>query len=83
MILALSACIGMTLAAFFTVLRTFSKKLHPNGSNKPWNGGYLDRLLVKTEIWLQSVERLPMITRNVYYESPENSPFKPQQNEKA
>jgi hypothetical protein len=83
MILALSACIGMTLAAFFTVLRTFSKKRHPNGSNKPWNGGSLDRLLKKTETWLQSVERLPMITRNVYYESPENSPSKPPQNEEA
>jgi hypothetical protein len=64
MTLALSAFIGMTLAALFTVLRTSSKKQHPNGNKKPWNGGWLDQVLSKTETRLQRVERLHTTTPN-------------------
>jgi hypothetical protein len=66
MTLALSACIGMTLAAFFTALRTFSKKQHPNGNNKPWNGGWLDRQLETIETWQRKGARWRIITRSIY-----------------
>ena len=73
MILGLSACIGTLMAVFFTLARTSSKTQHPPTNKLPWNGGWLDRVLTKSEIWLQSVERLPTITPNISSRPPNES----------
>ena len=64
MILGLSACIGMTLAAFFTASRTFWEQQHQTIKSKHWSVGWLVLAANKIVKLQQRVERWRTTTPN-------------------